>query len=117
MLNSNLDEMAASPHGAVEMYMCRVTSFFSFNLRPFRLEGIASNKLSAAPESCDNKFRYKNLKSKTILLQYYYRLPKKLREGNVFTGVCLFTRERRVDILTHSPRHGTWDTHPRPSFN
>ena len=53
-----LDEIAASPHGAVDMYMWKVISFFSFNLCFF--PALFSNKLSADPGSCF-RFRYKYL--------------------------------------------------------
>ena len=99
VLKANLDEMAASPHGAVEMYMCSVTSFFSFNLRPIRSEGIASNKLSTAPGPCDNKFRYKNLKSKTV--EYYWSIITATQRS---CGKVMFSKVSSSQGLGYSPQ-------------
>ena len=62
LTHTHLEEIAASPHGAVEMYMRRDTSLFSFS-RCFLLLLLLlfSNKLSSVPGSCSSKFRYKNL--------------------------------------------------------
>ena len=44
--------------------------------------------------------------------RYIYHPQKKLREGNVFTDICLFTGGSHVtityDALNPPPRHGTW---------
>ena len=37
-----------------------------------------------------------------VMVPVFYRPPTKLREGNVFTGVCLFTGRGRVSVAPGS---------------
>ncbi len=58
-LTTDLEEMAASPHGAVEMYMWNVTS--SRRRRRSVSLDRALNRLPGSPDACSSRFLYRHL--------------------------------------------------------
>ena len=63
------------------------------------LELVSSHKFDLKPNSLNlPRLQESHVKSGI----FYYRQPKKLREGNVFTGVCLSTGEVSISG-TRSP--------------
>ena len=100
--------------------LTEVGSFECSNLAQF-----SRNWEESLPNDC---FNYCRVSGQVRRFRFYYRPPTKLREGNVFTHVCLFVQRGSHVTITHNAldlivrlphpaldiRHGTPLPNPSP---